>query len=147
MQIWWCNQSRCWDDEYRDSVVRASDRMESLTFRETVSEVKKGDIIVHYRKPFVVAISRAEEDGAYKNNLPAGYDSGWEFKTTYFLFDPPINRSQFADAVSRFTGKHYALAQNGNVKQGYFLRFDKRGLYEVVKYANGTELSLSGAGS
>lgn len=136
MQIWWCNQSRCWEDEYHDSVVRASDQMQLLTFRETVAEVKKGDIVVHYRKPYVVAISRAEEDGTYKGRLPAGYGSGWEFKTNYFLIEPPIHRGEFADALSRFSEKHYAVAKNGNVKQGYFLRFDKRGLDEVVKHTS-----------
>jgi hypothetical protein len=136
MQIWWCNQIRSWESEYHDSVVRASDQMESLTFRKTVAEVKKGDIILHYRRPFVVAISRAEMNGTYNGHLPAGYDSGWEFKTTYFLIDPPIHKSKFIDSVTRFSEKYYAIAQNGNVKQGYFLRFDKGGFDEVIKHAS-----------
>ena len=133
MKIWWCNQSRDWDKEYPHGVVRASDRVASLTYRKTVSEVKKGDIVVHYKKPYVIAISKAQEDGQYKESLPEGYESGWEFRTEYFLIEPPIHRNNFAKEVAEFSEKHYAINPNSNVKQGYFMSFDIRGLRVIAK--------------
>ena len=134
MHVWWCNQSRDWGQDLQDGVIRASDQMERLTYRKTLGEVRKGDVIVHYRKPHVVAISRALEDGKYKDKLPKGYGSGWEVKAEYFLLDPPIHRNEFAGEVSQFSEKHYAINPNSHVKQGYFLRFDKRGLNVLIKH-------------
>ena len=128
MNVWWCNQTRCWEDESSAGVVRASDHMERLTYRETVNQVRKGDIIIHYRKPFIYAISRAKSNGRYEHNLPEGYGSGWEFKTDYFFLERPIHREDVRDKLSAYSDKHYAINSNGWVKQGYFLPFDSRGL-------------------
>lgn len=128
MNVWWCNQTRCWIQELDDGIVRASDHMQRLTYRETVGEAKKGDIIVHYRKPFVYAVSRAKENGKYKENLPEGYWSGWEFKTGYFPLEKPIHREDFRESLVAYADKYYAINPNGWVKQGYFLRFDVKGL-------------------
>jgi hypothetical protein len=128
MNVWWCNQSRDWREESSAGVVRASDRMERLTYRETVNRVKKGDLIVHYRKPDIYAISRAKEDGHHNSNLPEGYESGWEFKAEYIFLHDPIHREKVRDKLATYSDKHYAINPNGWIKQGYFLPFDIKGL-------------------
>ena len=132
MNIWWCNQTRCWEQESKADVVRAPDPMERLTYRETVNLVRKGDIIIHYRKPHIYALSRAKEDGHHKATLPDGYWSGWEFKTEYCFLPDPIHREDVRDKLTSYADRHYAINANGWVKQGYFLSFDIRGLKVVM---------------
>ena len=69
MDIWWRNQSRDWNLERPAKVVCTTDHMENLTYRKTVSKVRRNDIVVHYRRPFVVALSRALENAAYYEEL------------------------------------------------------------------------------
>jgi hypothetical protein len=143
MNIWWCNQSRDWEFERIEECVCASDGMERLTYRATVGEVAKGDLIVHYRKPKVVAFSKAMENGTYHRRLPkicgADYGSGWRFNTEYFDLEEPIDRKLFAPDLGRLATKAatgYAFNPSGAVKQGYFMRFDPKGLEVVLSHAS-----------
>jgi hypothetical protein len=96
MSIWWCNQSNSWEDEYPRDLVCASDQVDNVTYRKTVGDVVRGDLIVHYRKPRVVAISRALENGSYHRTLPdlgnSSYGSGWRFRTQFHELRVPVHR-------------------------------------------------------
>ena len=136
MKYWWCNQSRDWGLERKAGVVCSTDRMDRLTYRETVNNVCKGDIIVHYKKPYVVAVSRAKEDARHYEQLPlvsgVDYGSGWRFKTEYFDLSEPINRSEFADNLIPLIVKHYPVDTRGYIRQGYFFPFDDKGIRIVL---------------
>jgi hypothetical protein len=106
----------------------ASDLVSNPTFRKTVGEVRKGDIVVHYRKPNVYAISVALENAKYSKTLPSNYGQGWKFRTDYCFLDEPIHRSRFGEKLAKYSEKYYAINTIGWVKQGYFLPFDIRGL-------------------
>ena len=123
--IWWCNQGNLdtdeeeykgltlWDYERHNNVVCSQyDGWKGVNrYRETVGEVKKGDIIIHYvspaKKPIFNklsfrAVSCAKEDGrghgGIKLNLPGYppleynwyddniYPKGWIFETEYYDF-------------------------------------------------------------
>ena len=109
--------------------------MTSNKYRETVARVKKGDLIVHYKKPYVIAISKAKENGKHHPSLPqVVYGSGWEFKTDYFVFEKGIHRSLFAEEVAKRSRKDYAVNPDSHVKQGYFMEFDKEGLEIILSH-------------
>jgi len=60
--VWWCNQSDQWNVERPEEVVCSSDSSRhggNNLYRKTVGEAKRVDLVVHYRKPHVVAFSRA----------------------------------------------------------------------------------------
>jgi hypothetical protein len=132
LNIWWCNQTDCWASERKASIVCSSDQMKVLTYRKTVGDVQKGDIVVHYKSPHVVAFSRAKEDARYFNALPdvsvEDYGSGWRFKTEYFDLASPIHRDEFGVDLIPQIVKHYPIDRNGNPRQGYFFPFDRDGL-------------------
>ena len=69
-------------------------------YRKTVGEARKGDLIVHYRKPRVVAFSLAQEDGEFYEQPPLlqgeNYEAGWRFRTEYFDLKHPVRRESFA---------------------------------------------------
>jgi hypothetical protein len=111
MNFWWCNQRRDWDLERPAGVVCSTDRMERLTYRETVGQVRAGDIVIHYRSPNVVALSRARENAKHHPALPLvsgeNYGSGWRFRTEYFDLRSPVHKEKF---VGSLVGDHEALS-------------------------------------
>jgi hypothetical protein len=133
MRIWWCNQSDTWEWERPAGVVCSSEETPKLTFRKTVGEVTKGDIIVHYRTSVgVVALSHAKEDGRHYSRLPllkdADYGCGWRFRTAYLDLTKPIPKEEFAQRLVPLIKKGYPIDRNGNIRQGYFFPFDMDGL-------------------
>lgn len=136
MAVWWCNQSQQWEVERRASVVCSSDEAANVTYRQTVGEVRKGDVIVHYCAPFLVAFSRAAEDGKRHEQLPllSGHDygSGWRLCTEYFDLSNPIHRDIFAPDLVPLIVKHYPIDRRGFVRQGYFFPFALEGLQAIL---------------
>jgi len=130
--LWWCNQSRQWEKERSIGIVCSSNEADNVTYRETVGEVRAGDIVVHYCRPHVVAFSKAEEDGKRYDQLPPvrddDYGARWRFRTSYFVLREPIHRDTFAPDLVPLITKHYPIDKRGYVRQGYFFRFDSEGL-------------------
>jgi hypothetical protein len=139
MNVWWCNQGHSWREEYADGVVRASDVVSNPTFRRTVGEAKAGDIIVHYHASNVIAFSRAEEDGRYQANLPAGYESGWEFRTEYHVLEEPLHRDVFRHEIHVPDTVGFAWNRAGAVNRGYFYRFSLDGLAVILAHLSPDE--------
>jgi hypothetical protein len=140
MSIWWCNQSNFWARERPANIVCSSEE-ENTTFRKTVGEAKKGDLVVHYKKQGsrIMAFSRAREDGRYYNQLPLladGYDygSGWRFATEYFDLQSPLNIGPLRQQLAQHTRLYYAIASSGKVKQAYFMEFDEGGLQILLAH-------------
>lgn len=137
MAIWWCNQARDWQQERQAGVVCASE-MTNNTFRKTVGDARAGDIIVHYRRPRIVAFSQALGNGMQHAQLPlvagVNYGKGWRFQTEYWDLQHPIHRNKFRPELIR-TPKplHYPIQQDGSVMQGYFFPFDEDGLRHVLR--------------
>lgn len=138
MNVWWCNQSNDWHLERPAGCVCASAETAKLNYRQTVGDVVAGDIVVHYKKPKVVAISRAMENGTFHKRLPLvsgeSYGSGWRFKTEYIDLMSPVDRKLFAQDLAVFARFGYAVNPDGAVKQGYFLPFDKAGLQRILAH-------------
>jgi|GEM_PF-928459 len=139
MRFWWCNQSNQWELERACDVVCSSDESDyggNATYRKTVGEARAGDLVVHYRKPHVVAFSRAHEDGRYFNQLPLlqdeDYGAGWRFGTEYHELDKPLPRESFSERLIPLRFKHYPIDGRGFARQGYFFPFDAQGLAIIL---------------
>jgi hypothetical protein len=139
MNVWWCNQSTSWEVEFGAGVVRSSAQTADDRHRRTVAEARRGDIVVHYRSPNVVAFSRAEEDGHSEARLPAEYGSGWEFRTEYFVLNRRIPRERFRSLIPVPAFKGFALNPEGRVNQGYFFRFTLDGLAALLQLTSADE--------
>ncbi len=135
-KIWWCIQTTSWEVERTDCVVCTPDNLTVLTYRRTVGEVKRDDIVVHYRLSNVIAFSRALEDARYYKQLPlvhgVDYQSGWRFETEYFDLQTPLHRTCFAKHLSNLRKRHFPIDRKGNLRQGYFFYFDHEGLKFIL---------------
>ena len=145
MRYWWCNQSECFELEYEEGVVQASDQMNSssgLRYRKTVAGVLKGDIVLHYHKRRgIVAISKAEEDASgpvkLKNLGGEYYESGWRFKTNYNVLTKPIPKSDWIlSLIPDRNDPEWPVNSNGNIKQAYFIPFSLQGYREVMEHCD-----------
>ncbi len=139
MNVWWCNQSDQWDVERPEGVVCSHDSSQyggNNRYRKTVGEAKRGDLVVHYRKPHVVAFSRAQEDGRFYEQLPLlrgeDYEAGWRFRTEYFDLKHPVHRESFAERLIPLRTQHYPINRLGHVQQGYFFPFDLKGFRVIL---------------
>ncbi len=105
-----------------------------------MGDVKAGDLVVHYKKPHVVALSRALEGGSHHDRLPLlqgeDYGAGWRFGTEYFDLERPVLRENFGEELIPLRVKHYPIDGRGFVCQGYFFPFDLRGLAVVLAHVD-----------
>jgi hypothetical protein len=141
MKIWWCNQSRTWNEERRAGVVCSTADSDRVHWHhESVGEVRQGDLIVHYRKPHVVAFSRELENGAYHNPLPdlgeVSYGFGWRFKTEYFDLPQSIVRTAFGKTLVSHIVKYFPIKKDGSVNLGYLFKFSEDGLSVVLSHTS-----------
>ncbi len=107
-------------------------------YRNTVGDAKRGDLVVHYRKPYVVAFSRAQENGKFFEQLPLikgeDYGAGWRFRTEYFVLNIKdlVHRESFTERLLPPRFQHYPINSVGHVRQGYFFPFNLEGLRVVL---------------
>lgn len=142
MKIWWCNQRRGWTAEYNAGVVCSSADADQLKYRKLVGEARKGDVVLHYRRPHgIAAVSKVSKDAI---ECPRGskqriclYGEGWSFRTDYHLLTPPIPMDaviaellalQMPDGPVQ--GLHDGRAR---VRQAYFMRITPDALQVVVR--------------
>jgi len=139
--VWWCNQGQCWSGEREAGAVCSSADAKKITYRETVGDVRSGDIIVHYVKKHIVAISRAREDGRRCLVPPTRthyYGEGWTFATEYVDLASPIPRDQVNDAIYALSIHGGPIMKNGWVRHAYFMPFSVTGL-RVIREASHEE--------
>jgi hypothetical protein len=141
MNVWWCNQSRCWSEEFDARVVCSSTNTTQPKFREMVREARKGDITVHYRKPLgMVAVSRARADAvaySFGDTRPICiYDEGYSFPAEYHVFRRPIPRDAVLARLFelRIADGPVVRFRDGRVqiRQAYFMPFSIAGLRIVA---------------
>jgi hypothetical protein len=143
-RVWWCNQTRCWDDERPAGLVcsHVDPTKRAQKFRRMVSEARAGDITVHYRSGrwmSVVALSRALTDaveglvdlreyGVTRTACWHEPSQGWRFEADYFDLTSPIPKSAIIDELDGLEIDDGPIAPPGQIRLGYFLRFSNEGL-------------------
>jgi hypothetical protein len=162
MRVWWCNQSRLWNDERPAGLVCAVEAAsrQGSTYRETVGAARRGDIIVHYlsrKKHYngniiqgIAAISRVREDGqictiTLRDHYPlssTGYwywaQPRWYLETEYCDLHYPISIASVRRALVKLDT--VPILPNGTVRQAYFMPFDARGLHIIGQAINAHEV-------
>jgi hypothetical protein len=108
-----------------------------------VGQVKKGDIILHYRKQKkgIVAVSRAKEDGRYLEHIShpgVDFGDGWQFLANYHMLKSPISRDAVNREILKLELPDSPILPNGNVRFAYFIPFDIKGL-RIVRRASDEE--------
>lgn len=116
-RVWWCNQTRCWDDERAARLVcsHIAETEGGMKFRRMVNEARVGDITVHYRSGrwmSVVALSRVMADPVegmvnlrrYGVNGRACWETpgpGWRFEADYHDLASPISKSAIIEELNQ----------------------------------------------
>ena len=144
MNFWWCNQSRCWEDEFRERVVCSSTDTTQPKFRETVRLARKDDITLHYRSSMgIVAVSRALQDAvACKDDDKRRiclWGRGFAFPAEYHVFQKPILRDAVLNDLLalKIADGPVVHCKTGRVqiRQAYFMPFSAEG-FRVVHNAS-----------
>jgi hypothetical protein len=143
-RVWWCNQTRCWDDERPAGLVcsHTAATEGGMKFRRMVSEVRAGDITVHYRSGrwmSVVALSHAKTDpiegivdlAVYGVKGTVCWEQpgpGWRFEADYYDLATPIPKRAFIAELDKLAIHDGPIAPPGQIRQGYFMPFSVEGL-------------------
>jgi len=145
-RVWWCNQTRCWNDERPACLVCSHIDIEAtegaMKYRRMVSEARAGDITVHYRsghRKSIVALSRAITDAVEGTVDLRRYGvtgkvcweeprRGWSFEADYYDLASPIPKRAVIEELNRLEIQDGPIASHGQIRQGYFMRFSVEGL-------------------
>jgi hypothetical protein len=143
-RVWWCNQTRCWDDERPAGLVcsHIAATEGGMKYRRMVGEVRAGDITVHYRSGrwlSVIALSRAVTDAVEGTVDLRQYGvtgkvcwevpgPGWRFEADYYDLADPIPKSAFIEELNEVEIAEGPLVSSGQIRQAYFMRFTIDGL-------------------
>lgn len=117
-KFWWFNQGGSYDIEKNGNFIFAPlfDRKGTIPSHwRSLRKVKKNDIIFHYCKGLLKAISLVTTS-ASQTKHPADNTDGLLIKTDYFELPDPIPLNEISKD-SRF--KEHPFDKNGEVNQGY----------------------------
>ena len=157
MAVWWVNQSKNYGREQESGIVfgRANEEPgSSHKNRKMVAQVRKSDLIIHYAKRHIRAVSRALEDA---NTTPTRNDAhdqvGWHCEVEYHEFEPSKHLKLYKGDTNtrvkevqpedgpihgdyRKDGEPNKAA--GKVKQGYLFPFCLEGVRVLRRASDAT---------
>lgn len=121
--VWWVCQGRSYDDEHQAGVVFAGSGGPQVAHHLNVSRMRRGDVVLHYRKGWLVALGEvvaAPVQAQRPYNAAAVRDEGWLTRVEYFPLESPI---PLAELPPRDGGEG-PFGKAGTVKQGYLFPVD-----------------------
>jgi DNA polymerase III delta prime subunit len=144
--IWWVNQGSHYDEEKSNGfksngfksngaisngiICAPSDSSHSHWNR--LKEIRQGDVILHYVKKNLLAVSKATASYTVEPRpYPLG-DLVYLVKTEYHPLAPPIPFSKFSTDLRQLDIYEGPIDKNGNVKQGYLFRFNIEALKLIM---------------
>lgn len=140
MNVWWVNQGGTYEISQRLGFLWAPLKTywgREHIFWSLMAEVRSGDIIVHYSKGKIRALSRAASD-AYIAERTSGFrglqseawtiNQGRRVDISYFLLEPPVLLESVASKIHGLAIKLGPITKNGKVRQSYLNRFTLEGL-------------------
>lgn len=147
-QVWWVNQGRAHEEEKAKSFLFAGLKDKagrSQVSWNTLADVRKGDVVVHYYQGNVKALSRAlaecqsarrpqtsDGDGARDDAGPEGR----LVKVDYYELRNPIPIDAIGAKIAALNIKEGPIERAGTAaKQGYLWRFSGEGL-KVLREAS-----------
>lgn len=139
VNVWWVNQGRTYGHESRGGYFWAplQDRRGGTPGHwQRMTEVRRGDIVLHYSEGFIRAVSHVEND-AYRAAYPRdshgeyGQRNGNLVETTYYELEPPVHLPQAAH-LKNLPEADNPFTVTFGVKQGYLFVFGVEALVELV---------------
>ena len=140
--IWWVNQGKTLEAERDEGVLWAPLETQSgskMYHWETMDEVNKGDIILHYANGSLRYVSKVKEPAVEKEKPEKIRDTddvwgrkGRLIKTEYHNLDPVINLDAFNSEVRELDIDKGPINREGRVNQGYLFYLNKEGL-EIIQ--------------
>lgn len=139
--IWWVNQGTTLNEEKEEGILWAPTSGKggrSQYHWDTMSEVRKGDIILHYANGSLRFVSRAIEAPIEAPKPSSMASSSWEeqgrlIRAEYFAIEPNIPLSNFSQEILKLNILQGPIHSGGGVKQGYLFRFSREGLKTIQK--------------
>ncbi|MDU0330543.1 AAA family ATPase [Paenibacillus sp. 3LSP] len=134
--IWWVNQGSTLNAEREEGILWAplsGKGGRSQYHWDTMDEVRKGDIILHYANGSLRFVSRVIEDPVHAPKPSSMAGSSWEeegrlIRVEYFAIEPNIPLSNFSQEILKLNIHQGPIHSGGGVKQGYLFRFTIPGL-------------------
>lgn len=130
--FWWVNESKTWDRAVETKSAWApllNKNGKPVPHWAAMDEVVPGDIVVHYVRGQVRAISRALSTSGRRLN-PYGTQpwsaDGRDLNLTYEELDVTIPLNEIPVAMRQGAGAGSPFDRRGEVNQGYFYRLDPK---------------------
>lgn len=134
--VWWVNQGNTIYAGKTEGVIWAPLKNlngKSVHHWETMREVKRGDIILHYANKHLRYVSRVIDPAQIAPRPSSFANSNWEeegrlVRTDYFEISPAIPLELFNQQLMKLNITQGPLNSIGGVNQGYLYRFTIPGL-------------------
>ena len=142
-RVWWVNQSTSYRKGLHGHSLWAALTREDghvIPHWKRLEEVRAGDVILHYGKPSIRAVSLATSDG-YQTPRPLDHsrlskiNNGIKVDADYLEFAEPIPIHAFVSKLLDLKIPNGPLDKNGDVKLGYCFEFNLEGL-QILKQAS-----------
>lgn len=141
--VWWVNQGSTIFSGKAEGVIWAplkNSNGNAVHHWETMKEVKKGDIILHYANKHLRYVSRVIEPAQIAPRPSTFDNSNWEeegrlVRTEYFEITPVIPLELFNQQLMKLNITQGPLNSVGGVNQGYLYRFTIPGLQLIQHLA------------
>ncbi|GGG16519.1 McrB family protein [Paenibacillus aceti] len=141
--IWWVNQGSTLNEELKEGILWAplsGKGGRSQYHWDTMDEVRKGDIILHYANGSLRYVSRAIEDSVNAKKPSSMSDSIWDeqgrlIRAEYFAIEPNIPLNSFSQEILGLNITQGPIHSGGGVKQGYLFRFSIEGLNIIQSHS------------
>lgn len=129
-RIWWVNQGDTFSDLRDGGYIwsRYTDVAGNSQWHwDTLNEVRKGDILVHYSTGAIRALGRATKE-AYDDFATDVQAPGRTVDVEYFVLKPTIALKPIAERIRAVQPHQGPLTINATAHQCYLARFNIQGL-------------------
>lgn len=141
MNYWFVNQNKTKQEESNAGIIWAPQKnQDGRTFYhwENVKYIKKDDVVVHYSKNEVYAVSIAEKD-AYNSDNPIKSNNPWErlgyeAKLSYIMLKTPIEKRKFASDLYKLNLSYGPINSNYELNMGYLFKINEVALNIILKH-------------
>ena len=133
--VWWVNQGKTLQAELKEGIIWApieSSIGRSIYHWDTLAEVEKDDIILHYANGALRYVSKVITP-AIISPIPESIDNGdWSdtgrlIKLEYYELEPVISLEKFNEELKNLNIEKGPINVKGEANQGYLFRFNEKG--------------------
>jgi 5-methylcytosine-specific restriction enzyme B len=138
--VWWVNQGATYT-KARDGgflwapMLNKADPPRPESHWESMDEVRKGDVVLHYSNSFLRAVSHVSAPSIPKTNpfsdAQAWGEAGRLVETNYQELNEPVALAAISEAARLRQGPPFTV--NGSVRQGYLYRLQGEFVNELAK--------------